>query len=126
MAATVGCAVEDDGAEYRLNVVGGDIKINGKPPAEGTIVTLHPKDGGPSDQQIYGVYDADLGRYGIMTVKDGETLAGAPEGEYIVTVQSPKNKPGAIPAKYGNPKTSGLTMEVKPGANAAPEITLAP
>ena len=127
LAATAGCggAAEED-TEYVLNGVGGAVTINGKPAPDGTIVTLHPKDGGGSGQQIFGTYISDENRYTIRTVKDGENYSGVAEGEYAITVESPKTKPNAIPPKYGKPETSGLTFEVKKGLNQVPEIKVTP
>lgn len=126
LATSVGCGGSDEDTENVLNGVRGVISINGKPAPDGAVVTLHPKEGGESGQQIIGSYISDENHFSIRTVKDGENFSGAPEGEYIVTVQSPKNKPTAIPAKYGKPETSGLTVEVKKGFNAVPEFKLAP
>ena len=126
LAATVGCSGAEEEAENVLNGVRGVITMNGKPLPDGAIVTLHPKEGGDSGQKIFGTYVSDENHFAIRTVKDDENFSGAPEGEYTVTVQSPKNKPGAIPAKYGKPETSGLTVEVKKGFNAVPEMKLTP
>ncbi|MDB5340037.1 MAG: hypothetical protein JWN70_5656 [Planctomycetaceae bacterium] len=126
LSVTVGCGGAEEEAENVLNGVRGVITINGKPAPDGTIVTLIPKEGGDSGQQIFGTYISDENNFAIRTVKDGENFSGAPEGEYAITIQSPKNKPTAIPAKYGKPETSGLTVEVKKGFNAVPEIKLAP
>ncbi len=110
-----------------LNYVRGSIvTVDGKEIPQGAIVTFHPKSGPVAGQQIIGEYAADENYYTVTTTTGTEKKAGAPVGEYTVTIQPPRNKPGTIPAKYGNPATSDITVEVKTGTNIYPDLKLAP
>lgn len=128
VAASIGCgsAVEVEENPNILNPVTGVISLNGKAIPTGSVVSFHSKDGGATAPKIFGTYSAEENYFSVMTVKDGENFGGAPEGTYVVTVQPPRNKPSAIPAKFGNPTTSGLTVEIKPGMNSIPEMKLVP
>lgn len=110
-----------------LNFVrGGAITLNGKDIPSGAVVTLHPKAGATAGQPITGKYNADESYFTVITVKDGEQFAGAPEGAYTMTLQPPRNKPAAIPKKYQTPATSDLLVEVKSGSNMLAPIQLQP
>lgn len=126
LAVSGGCGGGDKQEENVLNTVRGAIKFKGKDIPTASIVSFHPKDGSSTGQVISGTYSSEDSYFSVETVKDGETFVGAPVGEYIVTVESPKRNPGAIPAKYAKPATSGLTVEIKQGMNNLKEITLQP
>jgi hypothetical protein len=128
LASTFGCGSADALVEENqnlLNPVKGAITLNGKDIPTGAIVTFHAKDGGPTAPKISGTYSADESYFSVSTLKDGTSFGGAPEGVYTVTIHPPRKKPGSIPAKYGSPATSGLTVEIKQGMNNLPEIKLA-
>lgn len=131
VAGIVGCGSSEIDIPEDPNVLnpvmGGAIKLNGKSIPSGAIITFHPTSGGDASQKISGTYNADEGYFTVMTLKGQEKLGGAPEGVYTMTIQPPRNKPGSVPAKYGNPATSGLTVEVKAGQNTnVPESNLTP
>ena len=129
LAACVGCGssepMYDEDPNVLNSVMGSGITLDGKSIPSGAIVTLHPKEAKPGEQ-ISGVYNGEERYFTVMTVRDGEKLGGAPEGNYTMTIQPPRNKPASVPAKYGNPATSGLSVEVKAGANSIPETKLTP
>jgi hypothetical protein len=94
----------------------GSVLLNGKPigPA---IISLEPSDG----QRAGGVGPVDEnGKYKIISARKKEGVA---VGDYRVTVHSnlsdfgfeQPNKKAAIPARYANPDTSGLTVTVERG-----------
>lgn len=129
LAGTAGCGSADDenpNAPRVLNVTKGTITMNGKDIVHGAIVTFHPKAGGATGQLISGIYQNDEGCFFLSTDEGRKKVLGAPEGEYMVTIQPPARYPTAIPAKYANPATSGLTAVIKSGMNQIPEMKLTP
>ncbi|MBY0512639.1 MAG: carboxypeptidase-like regulatory domain-containing protein [Gemmataceae bacterium] len=84
--------------------VTGTVTFEGKPVAAGvlTFVSL--------DQPKPKVTAAE--------VKDGKYSAELPPGKYAVAVSAPKDGKETLPAKFTTTDTSGLTVEVKAGANA--------
>lgn len=127
----MGCSSKDE-VEFPqdpnvLNFVrGGPITLNGKSIAPGAIIKFHAKEGANPSQPIVGTYNNDEGYFTVITTKDGVKFAGAPAGSYKMTIESPKRAPNSVPAKYGKPETSDLTVEVKEGANTYPEFKLTP
>lgn len=93
--------------EPKGEAVTGKVALDGKPVPGGTI-TFTSKDGKTSVS---------------AEIKEGDYKATVPAGEYAVGIAAPapKDKKGAppfmIPAKYGDPKTSGIVAEVKAGKN---------
>jgi hypothetical protein len=94
----------------------GTVLLNGKPigPA---VISLQPVDA----QRAGGVGPVDeKGKYKVVSARKKE---GAAVGDYRVTVHSKLSdfgfeqpaKKAAIPARYENPDTSGLTVKVEPG-----------
>jgi len=89
--------------------VSGKVTLDGKPLAAGQV-TFHHK-----DFKFAQVFPA--------AVKDGAySVAGLPPDTYVIVVGPPQAPPpGApkidIPAKYLDRKSSGLTVDVKAGAN---------
>lgn len=128
LSICVGCGSfsdsENKDADTLNYVRGSTVMVDGKEIPEGVIVAFHPKTGAVAGEQIVGQYTADENYYTVTTIKGTEKKSGAPEGTYTVTFHAPKNKPGAIPAKYGNPATSDVTVEVKAGTNIYPELKL--
>lgn len=109
-----------DGPE--MASVSGTVTYQGKPVPMGTITFVSPD---PLRRNAIGHIDAN-GRYRLQTETPGD---GAQLGDYDVTVYSHDEKildykpkvpvPPKIltPAKYENPKTSGLKKTVKSGSN---------
>jgi hypothetical protein len=96
-------------------------------PAVGALVILHPKDGEADPNKPRGYVEED-GSFHLTTYREHD---GAPEGEYIVTVEwrTPRKTPfdpegdDRLQGRYSNPKTSKLSVKVEKGAeNVLPPI----
>jgi len=81
--------------------VTGKVSFQGKPLTEGTVAFVPEK-----GNAVSGKIGAD-GTYKVANV---------PAGSYVVVITDTK---GALPASYGDAKTSKLKVEVKKGANTA-------
>ena len=123
-----GCGDSSDG---RLAVypVLGTIQFRGQP-ISGAFLSLHPKNsaepGAPSPRAMVA---AD-GSFALSTY-DGND--GAPEGEYVLTVQWYKpvrqggelvGGPNVLPKKYASPTTSDVPIKVAAGENRLQPIQL--
>lgn len=97
------------------------VKLSGKPVPD-AIVEFHAKEG--KSPSVVSHFDSEADCYKFVTIEGNEKIAGVPEGEYTVTVKPGRNTRVSIPAKYGSPQTSGLTVEVKEGNNSLPPIEL--
>jgi hypothetical protein len=108
---------QDKKPEPKGEPVMGKVTYKGQPLAGGTI-TFVSKDG--------------KAKVAATITEDGTYKATVPAGEYAVAISTevlkkkadPKDPPKPlpkIPAKYGDPQTSGLTVVVKEGKN---EITI--
>jgi hypothetical protein len=85
-------------ADEELATVGGKVIYNGKPLAD-SVITFHLKD----DQFVGG------------KIKDGTfRVDRVPVGRAKVTIASKKV---ALPVKFADPETSGLSVEIKKGKN---------
>jgi hypothetical protein len=112
----------------RVQPVRGEVKFMGLPTPD-AVVYLHPiGKSNPNVPSPRGIVKED----GSLVVGTYAKDDGAPPGEYAVTVQwFRKNKrddegtgSNALPTKYGDAKTSGLTVRVKPGEDRIPPIEL--
>ncbi|MGQ9823273.1 MAG: carboxypeptidase-like regulatory domain-containing protein [Thermogutta sp.] len=136
---TNGCS---KGSGLKTGSVSGTVTFQGKPVANAQVV-FQPKQGG---QNAVGTTDAN-GRYTLMTGTDRGALIGehrvtvtvqsgaeklsgidaadpsAAYGQAMVAAASGRPpaaqtpSAGGIPAKYGDPATSGLEFTVKAGSN---------
>lgn len=81
----------------------GTVTLMGKPLASGTLtfVTL----------------DQSKPRVLAAAIKDGKYAVELPPGKYAVAVSSEKDGKELLPRKYNTTDTSGLRIDVKPGAN---------
>ncbi len=116
-----------------VHKAGGIIKLNGTPVADATVQFV-PAKGRPAT----GKTDAK-GEFSLTTYNTND---GAIEGSHTVTVSAPlpanivSNTPGelqaiekanaAVPAKYNDAKSSGLTNTVEKGGKNFFEIDLKP
>jgi hypothetical protein len=121
-----GCSKSE--SHVPVNPVAGAIHFRGQP-AEGAFVSLYPKNetGGVPRPR------ASVAKDGTFIVSTFNGSDGAPEGDYIVTVQWFKpvrqgsdlvGGPNVLPAKYASPKTSNVTIHVAAGENHLPPIQL--
>jgi hypothetical protein len=127
VAAAVGCS---DSGKNRVAVhpVQGAIQFRGQP-TEGAFVSLHPKSaaaGVPTPR-------ATVAKDGSFTVSTYDGNDGAPEGEYVVTVQWYKpvrqgndlvGGPNVLPVKYASARTSDLKIRIAAGENRLQPIQL--
>ena len=124
LALTVGCS----GSQRETAPVEGSVKLDGKPLAS-AIITFYPESG----RSASGVLQEN-GTYVLGTYSESD---GAVPGKHKVAItafnQSAKkpdfdndrpnrsDRQSAIPVRYANPESSGLTFEVKAGeTNNAP------
>lgn len=103
----------------KLVKVEGTVTFEGKPLEQGTVVFI-PKEGRTASAMVVDGRLTDL-----MTYEPGD---GLPLGTHVVTVQSVKNagdmyapRESLIPEKFGNPKTSGLSVTIT-GSGQAPLV----
>jgi hypothetical protein len=117
-------------AESRVPVhpVLGAIQFRGQP-TNGAFISLHPKNA------TEGVLNprAMVAQDGSFTVSTYDGNDGAPEGDYIVTVQWYKpvkqgndlvGGPNVLPAKYASPRTSDVVVHIAQGENRLKPIQL--
>jgi hypothetical protein len=127
VVTAVGCG---DSGKNRVAVhpVQGAIQFRGQP-MEGAFVSLHPKaeaEGVPTPR-------ATVAKDGSFTVSTYDGNDGAPEGEYVVTVQWYKpvrqgndlvGGPNVLPVKYACARTSDLKIRIAAGENRLQPIQL--
>ena len=121
-----GCGKAD--SRVPVHPVQGAIQFRGQP-AYGAFVSLHPKnstEGVPNPRAMV----AQDGSF-VVSTYDGND--GAPEGDYVLTVQWYKavkqgndlvGGPNVLPAKYGSPKTSDVVVHIAAGENHLKPIQL--
>jgi hypothetical protein len=119
VATGLGCSKSD--SRVPIHPVQGAIHFRGLP-AEGAFISLHPKnatEGVPNPR-------ATVAKDGSFTVSTYDGNDGAPEGEYVVTVQWHKpvrqgsdlvGGPNVLPARYASPKTSDVSIRIAAGEN---------
>jgi len=88
--------------------VTGRVTLDGKPVTTGIIVFVPDTDKGNDGPMAVGAMDRD-GRYTLFTLK----AEGAKVGWHKVRVEEPLGQGWAVPARYANTASSGLTAEVK-------------
>lgn len=126
--AMVGCSKTDK----RLVVYAAEGRVTWKgKPLAGAQLAFYPQ--GASTDATTVTPRAQTDAEGRFKVKTYETADGAPEGEYAVTVlyYPMEKKDGgwvaganAVPAKYSNPKTTDLRVQVAKQANTLPILSL--
>jgi hypothetical protein len=106
----------------------GKITFNSQP-LEGAFLVLHPKTAAADSPRPTAHVKPD----GTFEPTTFETADGAPAGEYVVTIEWHKlvksgsewvQGPNLLPAKYSNPATSGIVVQVAESQNDLPAIVL--
>ena len=127
MAAALGCGKAETQCVSTVPAI-GTITFKGQP-IPGAFVTLHPK----TPAENVPTPRASVGRDGTFEVTTFKGGDGAPEGEYVVTVQwyKPIKKgsdilsgPNVIPPKYSQPKTSDIVVRIAAGQSELKPIKL--
>jgi hypothetical protein len=124
---SLGCG-EAQSERAPLHSVQGTITFKGRP-IPGAFVTFHPKtprEHVPTPRASV----TNAGSFALSTFDGGD---GAPEGEYVVTVQwyKPVRRggdivagPNVLPRKYAAASTSDLNVRIASGDNQLPPIRL--
>jgi hypothetical protein len=109
----------------------GQVLFRDEPVAEAQVV-FHPQHPIATDQKPVAFTDAQ-GRFELTTLQRND---GAPEGDYLITVElrdvrivadePVRDGPNLLPAKYADPKTTDLRYTVQRGENEIPPLILAP
>lgn len=119
-----------------LHPVTGTIDFNGQPIPDATV-RLHPVQPSPDGSVVHppsGLVDEE-GRFEIHSYRPEGRGKGAPAGEYLISVRWSGPLQGLsesqleelnerLPAKYTQPRSSGLTVTVTAGVNEVPPISL--
>jgi hypothetical protein len=121
LASLTGCGSADS-SRVPVHPASGAIQFRGKP-VSGAFVSLHPKGGNntgaPSPR-------ATVGPDGTFALSTYEGQDGAPEGDYVLTVQWYKpirqgnelvGGPNVLPPKYSSANTSDLLVKIAAGEN---------
>jgi hypothetical protein len=130
----MGCAGDGQGPQQPTYPVTGEVKFDGKPVANATIV-FHPLDktNFKWDERPQAKSDAQ-GKFKVFTYKSDD---GAPSADYKVGIvvyqegsdegdDQVKRVKGLIklPTKYSSPETSGITAKVGKEATVLPTFEL--
>ena len=127
VSAAVGCS-EAPTPAVPVYPASGKITFKGQP-MPGAFIALHPKtpvDGVPNPR-------ASVDKEGNFTVSTFAGNDGAPEGQYVLTVQWFKqikngadvvSGPNVVPKKFSTAQSSDLEVKIIAGANELPTIRL--
>ena len=127
MLMGAGCS-RGDKNRLAVHPVQGAIQFRGQP-IEGAFVTLHPK----NETEGLPTPRATVAKDGSFVVTTYDGNDGAPEGDYVVTVQwyRPVRQgndlvggPNVLPAKYASAQTSDVRIRVAAGENHLHPIQL--
>jgi hypothetical protein len=122
LALVVGCSGEPQ--RPAVYPVTGQVLFDGRP-AAGAVVSFHAK--GTTGQFPTPSAKAD-GR-GNFTLTTYQAEDGAPQGDYVVTVElrpfitkngEVEQGPNQLPPKYSSPKTTTVVASVTEGENKVP------
>jgi len=100
-------------ARLKTGPVSGTVTLDGKPLKDGMIIFIpkHPNRGPAGTALIKD------GKYEKVTAYRNPPGGGAVLGPNIVVIQVPEESPLKVPAKYGDPTKTPLTIEIKAGKN---------
>jgi hypothetical protein len=117
-----GCGGDSD--ELPTVRVSGVLSVDGKPVNTGTVHFV-PAKGRPATGIVQD------GKFTLTTYKEGDGVVAGPNRISIEVVQEVPTKDGdttaksLIPAKFTNPDTSGLQLEVRTGGYSNLQINIA-
>lgn len=123
-----GCGASSDLPVTPTYPVEAPISFQGKL-IPGAFVAFHPVEPRPE----VPTPRASIDRSGALKVSTYRGGDGAPEGDYVLTVQwnRPLRRgadlvigPNVIPKKYASPRTSGIKVHIAAGENRLPAIRL--
>jgi hypothetical protein len=123
----VGCG-DSSAPKVATYPVAAPITFQGKP-TPGAFIAFHPVTPAENVPAPRGVVTSD-GQLKVSTFNGGD---GAPEGEYVLTVQWGRlvkrggevvPGPNVIPRKYASPQTSSLKVRIAAGDNQLAPIRL--
>jgi hypothetical protein len=127
ISTSIGCGKSDNRAP--VFPVRGEIHFKGQAPT-GAFIVLHPKSGPNPDAPSPRAMVGPDGSFALSTYNGQD---GAPEGEYVLTVQWNKlvkqgndvvSGPNVLPAKYASPRTSDIKITVASSENRLKPIQL--
>jgi hypothetical protein len=129
LCTAIGCGKSEE--RVPTHPVQGTISFQGKP-MPGAYLVLHSQ-GASATEPAAPAPRASIGADGKFTLTTYDVGDGAPEGEYVATVQwyRPIQKngdwvsgPNALPRKYSAAGTSDIRIRVASGENQLPAIQL--
>jgi hypothetical protein len=126
--AAVGCGGKAEAERVPVYPVEGAITFRGQP-MPGAFIVLHPM----TPNEKAPAPRAEVTKEGALRVSTYNAGDGAPEGEYVLTIQWNKlvkngndvvAGPNVIPPKYSKPETSGIVVQVAAAPNTLQPIKL--
>jgi hypothetical protein len=127
-ALITGCG-RSDANRVPVHPTTGAIQFRGTP-VSGAFVSLHPKLGAGTSAPSPRATVGPDGRFALSTYEGQD---GAPEGDYVLTVQWYKpirqgnelvGGPNVLPRKYASAKTSDLIVKIAAGENCLTPIQI--
>jgi hypothetical protein len=128
VVSSIGCGRAKD-ERVPVFPVHGQIHFKGHAP-NGAFIVLHPKNGATSKAPMPRATVCADGAFAFSTYDGAD---GAPEGEYVLTVQWNKHVkqgndvvsgPNVLPPKYASPQTSDIKVTVAAIENQLKPIQL--
>lgn len=125
LLAAGGCGGKSGPERVAVYPVDGTVTFKGQP-MPGAFIVFHPKTPQPNAPSPR----AEINKDGVLKVSTYDGGDGAPEGEYVVTIEWRKlvkngadvvAGPNVVPRKYSRPETSDIVRKV-----AAAPTTLEP
>jgi hypothetical protein len=111
--------------------VSGKVSFHGKSPAGARVVLFPDKKSSPTGGAVGVAPTGEVKSDGTFSVSSYDADDGAPEGEYVATIQWNKYDeklggfgPNVIPKKYASATTSPVRVSVKGGPATIPPIEI--
>ena len=128
LVVVAGCGGNPAAQRVAVYPVEGAVTFKGQP-MPGAFIVFHPK----APQANAPAPRAEVTKDGALKVSTYDGGDGAPEGEYVVTIEWRKlvqngpdlvAGPNVVPRKYSRPETSDLVVRVAAGPNNLEPIKL--